>query len=265
MKGYTLIEALIAVIIVSIIMTITVSYLVMVQRQTTIIDQHQQQLQKAVLAKHILGPAIANAGYKGCLLKLKHQPGPLWQVKGSSTTIQELTVSHLWPLHFSRATQRHLDVKQLHPKIHQGDQLVLTDCHKQHWLIVAHVSRDFHDHQQILTFKNELPTKHVSKLYLWQTIQFSVKSSRVNTTKALFRQVNQHQSQEVLPGLAAIKAQCLTKSQQWQACTKGFKLTDLQAIHLKLTLQVNQQLDSVSERHIQLTRQLHGYAQNIAS
>lgn len=260
MKGYTLIEVLIAVLIVSIIMTVTMGYLVMIQRQTTIIDQHQQQLQKAVLAKHLLGPPIENAGYKGCLLKLPHKPHPFWQIKASGNTIQALTVSHLWPLHFSRSSSQHIDVEQLHPKIHQGDQLLLTDCQKRHWLTVTHVSPDFQHHQQILTIKKPLPSQNLPKLYLWQTIHLSIKPSHVNDTKALFRQVNHNQSQEVLPGLVAITGQCLTSSQQWLPC-QNLTWTQLRAIHLTLTLKANHQRPSVSKRRIQLKRQFHGYAQ----
>ena len=267
MKGYTLLETLLAVFIVSIIILVLMGYLNFINKTMTHIHKHQQQWRKAVTAKHLLQTPLENAGFTGCINHLQHKPHPFWQIKQQNNgTINVIEVSHLWPLSLTDITGDRIQIHQIHPRIYESDQLILTDCqHQSIWLTVSHVSVDFNHKRQIIIIQNapQLDQKQLH-LYLWQTIQLSVESSHVMDGNGLYRQVNNGQHKEILPGINRITGQCLGRSQNWQACKHFKKLTSIRAIRLNLALRASNQPSTMKSRHIQIKSTIHGYDKTIS-
>lgn len=264
MKGYTLIEIVATLIIVGLIMMTLMGYLRVTHQQLSFIKQHTQQTKKAVLAKHLLTPAISNTGFTGCLTSLHNQPSPFWQIQVEKNKVKQIQVSHLWPLDLQENASNSITINQLHPRINKGDRLVLTDCHQQKWLTVTHVSVDFSHNQQLVTVDNAVPTiKSQQHLYLWQTIRFTIAPSKIASIHALYRQVNHGQRQEVLSGIESIQAQCQNANQQWQSCRYIHHVSQLKAVALTLTIQSKQVRSAVKARQLQLIIPVHGYEQTI--
>lgn len=264
MKGFTLLETLLALLVTSILMLVIISYLKLAHHEMTTIEKRQQQWHKAVVAKHLLAPALGNAGFTGCIDQLKYQPQSFWRVESQGDRIQAITVSHLWPLPFDYDSPNRLVIPQLHPRISEQDQLILTDCHHQHWLRVSHVSVDFKHQQQIITTQHAFSIGQYWQLYLWQTIRFSIAPSRINPGMALYRRVNHHQRQAILSGVANMRGQCLNNNSVWSSCNQ-LQISQAEAIHLQLTLRTNQQNLSMPSRHIDFIQRLHGYVTSVNS
>jgi len=254
MKGFTLLELLLACFISSLLALLLIAMIVAWQKESHLQSALLELQENAQFAQHLLTQEIMPAGFISCqdfndILYLNQSIEKISAENSLKISNDAIYVKKLQPQlanTFEKSHDNMIVINSLSPQFKANDEILLTDCQKSVVAAVQQVSIAILKQQQTLYLKENLPFHFATGTLIGRLQQdrFYLAPSRIKNTLALFQETNQKRS-EVLSDVVAWQIDVYL-DHHWLAATSVQSWGKVKALQIDLLLRSSQNVFSKS-------------------
>lgn len=255
MKGFTLLELLLACFISSLLALLLVAIILAWQKENHLQSALLELQENAQFAQHLLTQEIRPAGFLAGqdfdnISYLNQSIEKISADNSLKISNDDIYIKKLQPQLANLCEKNHdniVIINSLFPQFKANDEILLTNCQETVVATVQQVSLSILKQQQTIYLKENLPFHFAvgTLVGLLQQDRFYLAPSRIKNTFALFQESNQKRS-EILSGVVAWQIDAYL-NHHWLAATSVQNWGKVKALQIDLLLRSSQHVFSKPE------------------